>query len=91
MKPKIGEKVWCIYDYQIIGEVVEYLGVDSFLIEGYADKHDPCYSFTDYNKTWFRDLEKAKKFLLKQYKKGVRIEQYYNTDIYEIVDEEDED
>lgn len=91
MKPKIGEKVWCIYDYQIIGEIVEYLGEDSFLIEGYQDKYDPCYCYSDYNKTWFRDLEKAKKVLLKQYTKGVTIERYYNTDIYEVVDGSEED
>lgn len=90
MKPKIGDKVWCIYDYQIIGEVVEFLGEQSFLIEGYQDKYDPEYEYSDYNKTWFRDLEKAKKALRKTYDHKIRIEQYYDTDIYEAY-EEDED
>lgn len=89
MKPKIGEKVWVIYDYQIIGEIVEYLGVDSFLIEGFTDKLDPIYDFSDYNKTWFRDLEKAKKALRKTYGRNVKIEQYYNTDLFEVVEDDD--
>lgn len=92
MKPKIGEKVWTIYDNQILGEIVEFLGEQSFLIEGWLDKYDPEYEYSSYNKTWFRSLEKAKKELYKKYKQSgqkIVIEQYYNTDIYEAIEEEE--
>ena len=66
MKPKINEEVWCIYDYSIILEKVEFLGEQSFLIEGYDCKHHPEYYYESYNCAWFKDLEKAKKYLIKK-------------------------
>ena len=88
MKPKINEKVWCIYECQIIAEYVEYLGTEDFLIEGYQDKYDPCFSYSDYNKTWFRDLERAKKEMRKRFGRNTKFEQWCGGDIWEVVEED---
>lgn len=88
MKPKISEKIWTIYDNQITLEEVEYLGAESFLIEGYEDKYDPCYCYSDYNKTWFRDLEKAKKEMRKRFGRNIKFEEWCGGDLIEVVDNE---
>ena len=88
MKPKINDKVWTIYDYQILLERVEYIGEDSFLIEDYDSKLDPCYCYTDYNKTWFKDLEKAKKEMRKRFGKDTKIEKY-DDECWEVVDDDE--
>ena len=88
MKPKINDEIWCIYDTQIIKEKVEYLGEDSFLIEGYACKYDPCYSYSDYNVTWFKDLEKAKKQMRKTFGKNIKIVDLRGGWLWEVEDDD---
>lgn len=76
MKPKIDDEIWCIYDGQILLEVVEFLGKESFLIEGYDYKYDPEYCYEDYNKTWWKDLEKAKKEARRRYGRKIKIVEF---------------
>ena len=69
MKVKIGQQVYTIYTDQIYLEEVAYLGKDSFIVDGYEDKTSSEYYYDDYGVEWFKDLEKAKKALLKKVKK----------------------
>ena len=88
MKAKLGEKVWCIYDNQIILEQVEFIGANSFLIEDYASKYDPEIFYDDYGETWFRDLEKAKKKMRKIFGRSFKLEKWADCEIWEIVEED---
>ena len=90
MKPKINQKVYIIYQNQIYEETVGYLGEHSFIINFYDSDWNSEYEYDDYNKVWFRSLEKAKKELLKKYKKygcKVTIEQI-NQDTWEVIEDE---
>ena len=87
MKPKIGEVVYTLYFDQIYKELVGYLGADSFICEGYVDSYDSVFYYEDYNKDWFRDLEKAKKALIKKYHNKVTVEQI-DTDVWEACEKE---
>ena len=69
MKPKINQKVYVIYQNQIYQETVGYLGEESFIINSYECLVSVEFEYKDYNIVWFRSLEKAKKELLKKYKK----------------------
>lgn len=67
MKPKLGRKVYCIYDNTILGETVYAIGKNSFFIsnvyEGtYSDSWE--WEFNEYGTTWFTSLTEAKKVLL---------------------------
>lgn len=90
MKPKIGDKVYTIWEDNVILETVEYLGTNSFLIEGYSCKEDSCYDYSDYGITWFRDLEKAKKVLRKKFpKKAKVIIEQTDDDMWEAYEDEE--
>lgn len=69
MKPRIGRKVFCIYDYGILVDEVAFLGAESFIIASlsestYADSWE--WRYEDYMVEWFTSLSKAKKELLSQ-------------------------
>ena len=90
MKPKIGEQIWCVYQDQIIKETVEFLGKESFIIEGYEYKYDAEYEYKYYNEDWFKNLEKAKKSLLKK-NSGKKVKIIKISDfIYQLVGEDEE-
>ena len=91
MKPKIGEKVYRIWQYQIYLETVGYLGSESFIIEDYSYKDDVEYEYSDYGKVWFRDLEKAKKVLRKKFpKKAKVIIEQANDEVWEAYEEDEQ-
>ena len=92
MKPKLGEKVYTIWEDNIILETVEYLGECSFLIQDYENKSDACYDYDDYGTTWFRNLDKAKKVLRKKFpKKAKVIIEQTDEDMWEAYEEDEED
>ena len=94
MKAKIGDKIYCIWNEQIYLETVEYIGEKMFLVEGYQNKYDAEYTYSDYGITWFRDLEKAKKTLLKklkkQYPKSKIIIEQTDNDVWEAYEDKKE-
>lgn len=67
MIPKLGQKVYCIYDNDcILVENVGFIGKESFIIENfwedvYFDSLEWYYE--NYNDLWFTDLSKAKEKL----------------------------
>ena len=71
MTPKLGQKVYCIYnDDCILVEKVGFIGKDSFIIEDFTDavNFDSLeWFYEDYNDLWFTDLSKAKKRLKEIY------------------------
>jgi hypothetical protein len=73
MKPSIGREVFCVYDDScILIEKVFAVGDDCFIISSfspYTRSDSWVWWYDDYNETWFTNLEKAKKKLLKILKK----------------------
>jgi hypothetical protein len=71
MTPKLGQKVYCVYnDDCILVETVGFIGKYSFIIENFADdvNFDSLeWFYEDYNDLWFTDLSKAKKRLREIY------------------------
>lgn len=70
MKPKLGRKVYCIYDDGIFVDAVGYIGKNSFIVESVLDctSEDSWEWFYDqYEKDWFTSLSKAKKELLSRF------------------------
>ena len=62
MKPKLNDIIYAIDDIeniQIFIDTALYLGKDDFITSGHCHK-----KYADYNKTWFKDLEKAKKKIM---------------------------
>lgn len=90
-KPPIGKKVYCVYDNQcILVKKVGYIGKESFIIEDisefqYFDSFEWYYK--EYNKTWFTNLDDAKKKLLEvAYRTdGEKLKIIKNADYYEVV------
>ena len=71
MKPKIGRKVYCIYDDGILVDTVGFLGKDSFIIDSFGTATEPDsweWDYDMYDKEWFTNLSKAKKKLIDNYK-----------------------
>ena len=67
MKPKLGRKVYCIYEIGIMVDYVGYIGKDSFIVEGYGlSTESDCWewSYDMYGKQWFTNLSEAKKKLI---------------------------
>lgn len=93
MKPRLEQTVYCIYegyDLAIFADKVYAIGKDSFIVEGFGkDTYEDSWEwwFKDYNKTWFTNLDKAKKAIRKQareeyeYKRPVLVEKF-STDYY---------
>ena len=71
MTPKLGQKVYCIYnDDCILIEKVGFIGKYSFIIETFTDmvNFDSLeWFYEDYDDLWFTDLSKAKKRLREIY------------------------
>lgn len=70
MKPKLGKKVYCIYDTGILVDTVGFLGKDSFIIDSFgpATESDSWeWDYDMYDNEWFTNLSKAKKKLISIY------------------------
>ena len=70
MKPRIGRKVYCIYDDGIFMDTAGYIGKDSFIVESVLDgtNEDSWRWFYDhYGVNWFTSLCKAKEELLRHF------------------------
>lgn len=70
MKPKIGRKVYCIYDTGIFVDTVGYIGKDSFIVDsfgGCTEEDSWEWYYDDYDEEWFTNLAKAKKALIEKY------------------------
>ena len=70
MKPKIGQKVYCVYRSElgscIIGTTVAFVGNDSFITSefGKAVKLNSLeWDYDSYGQTWFTEIEPAKERL----------------------------
>lgn len=74
-KPKIGQKVYCIYRNAILVEPVFMIGKDSFLLEPYDRNEDSWeWYYEDYGETWFTNLAEAKNKLLNiNQEKGIKL------------------
>ncbi len=71
MKPKIGRKVYCIYDTGIMVDYVGYVGKDSFIVDSYGickESDSWEWDYDLYGEKWFTSLSKAKKKLVDMYK-----------------------
>jgi hypothetical protein len=71
MKPKLGRKVYCIYETGIMVDCVGYVGKDSFIVESYGLSTVPSsweWDYDLYGEKWFTSLSKAKKKLIDMYK-----------------------
>ena len=88
MKPKIGDKVYIIIDNSISEEQVGYLGADSFVVDLYNYVEHSCFDYNDYNKVWFRSLDKAKTELRKRFGRKANIQQI-GSFWWEVVEDEE--
>lgn len=55
MTPKIGAKVYCVYNGVILDETVAFLGEEC----KYRDSLE--WRYDDFNKTWFTDFHRARR------------------------------
>lgn len=70
MKPKIGQKVYCIMDDDILADKVGYIGKESFIIDDFSEfnRFDSFeWFYEDYGFKWFTKLKDAKESILKDY------------------------
>lgn len=70
MKPKIGQKVYCIMDDDILADKVGYIGKESFIIDDFSEFNafDSFeWFYEDYGFKWFTKLKDAKESILKDY------------------------
>ena len=76
--PRVGEKVYVIYEDELTEETVEFVGDGKFILAGFRKYKELFYLQLVSNEgcTWFYDLEEAKTALLSRY-----------GDEYEIVEE----
>lgn len=68
--PSIGEEVYCIYHgFCIISNSVYALTSHSFIVQGFRWKEEDAWEYylSDFGKTWFTDIKKAKQALWKLY------------------------
>lgn len=89
-KPKLNQKVYCVYKDIIILEEARWLGEYSFLTEYSADYFDDSkeWFYEDYEITWTTTLEKAKTILRKKLGiKRLKLKEDYRHDYWEIDDE----
>lgn len=87
-KPKLNQKVYCVYRDIIILEEARWLGEDSFITEYSSWYYDDskCWNYDDYEITWTTTLEKAKKILRNKLGiKRLKLKEY--EDYWEIDDE----
>ena len=70
MKPKIGQKVYCVYRSVlgscIIGTTVAFIGKDSFITNEFGKEVDLRsleWKYDSYNQNWFTEIELAKERL----------------------------
>lgn len=83
--PSIGEEVYCIYHgFCIIPNTIYALTAHSFIVAGFRWKEEDGweYHLNDFGKTWFSDVEQAKKALWELYQndheKYEMIERHHN-------------
>lgn len=77
MKPKLGQKVYILYESFLLCETVEMLGKDSFATPNMfssitRDEYRLPIRFDEYDETWFKSLADAKTYL-EGYAKLVKI------------------
>lgn len=68
MKPKLGQKVYCIMYDDILADKVGYLGKESFIIDDFSEfnKFESFeWFYNDYGFKWFTKLKDAKESILK--------------------------
>lgn len=87
MKPKIGDKVYCIYNcICILGTKVAFLGEHSFINDNFFNGGTSSdsweYDYDGYGVSWFTKLSEAKEMLLRMNqsdsKQKFTIEKYGN-------------
>lgn len=87
-KPKLNQKVYCVYRDIIILEEAMWLGEYSFITEYSSDYFDDSkeWFYEDYDKKRTTTFEKAKKILRKKF--GIKkLKLKENKDYWEIDDE----
>ena len=67
--PKVGDKVWVIYENELTEETVEFVGDGKFILAGFRKTKELFWLQLASNKgcTWFDDFEEAKTWLLSKY------------------------
>ncbi len=92
MKPRLGRTIWCKYEWGLEAQKVYALGEQSFITDNYCKatvKGSQEYDYCCYNITWFTSLSKAKKQIMKDFRrmypedKNAKLIQY-GDDYYEI-------
>lgn len=84
MKPKIGQKVYCVYCSElgscIIGTTVAFIGNDSFITSEFGKEvrlNSLEWNYDSYGKKWFTEIEPAKERLyaikMKRADKGEKV------------------
>lgn len=83
--PQIGEEIYCIYHgFCIIPNAIYALTGHSVIVEGFRWKEEDAWEYylSDFGKTWFTDVNKAKEALWKLYQndheKYEMIERHHN-------------
>ena len=90
MKPKLNSIVYTIYDNFISKAKVEFLGENSFITSdfrycevGFEHEYD------NYNVTWFKNLEKAKKYVMRHFdneeKRKMTWYEFESKDYWELI------
>lgn len=78
MKPRLGRKVYCLYNDGILVDTVGYLGKNSFILSSFGDAVEDDsleWDYDDYNVQWFTSLSKAKQALLEKYSRVAKPKQ----------------
>ena len=67
--PRVGEKVWVIYEDEITQETVEFVGKDNFILAGYRKTKELFHLQLASNKgcTWFYNFDDAQDWLLSKF------------------------
>ena len=67
--PRVGDKVWVIYENELTEETVEFVGDGKFILAGFRKTIELFWlqSVSNEGCTWFYDLEEAKTALLSRY------------------------
>lgn len=95
MKPKLGTKVYCIYNDGFFVDTVGYLGKESFIINGFGGSTEEDsweWNYDKYGQSWFINISEAKDKLFELYKDEYDAEESelivkkINEDWYQIVD-----
>lgn len=91
MKPKLGRRVYCIYNEAILVETVAFIGQESFIVSSFGnDTNEDSWEwwYEDFEKTWFTSISKAKKCILSSFEEKYgckfKLKKLYE-DYYEVM------